>query len=50
MESHIWGFPAHDLQDTFSELNGLVEGERDALTSDGLIQPQIISPEFVNVY
>ena len=43
------GFFAHNLQDTFPELNGLVEGDRDALTSDGEIQPQTISPELVNV-
>lgn len=43
------GFFAHDLQDTFPELNGIVEGDRDAMTSDGFIQPQTISAEFVNV-
>ena len=43
------GFFAHDLQDTFPELNGLVEGDRDALTEDNEIQPQTINAEFVNV-
>jgi hypothetical protein len=43
------GFFADELQDTFPELNGLVDGDRNALTNDGEILPQTISSEFVNV-
>ena len=49
MELHILVFFADDLQDTFPELNGIVVGDRNALTSDGEILPQTISTEFVNV-
>lgn len=46
--THI-GFFAQDIKTTFPELNAIVEGEPDELTSDGEIQPMRINPEFVNV-
>ena len=42
-------FFAQDIQSAFPELNAIVEGEPDDLTSDGEIQPMSITTEFVNV-
>ena len=39
------GFYAHELKDAFPELNTLVDGEKDAVTENGEIQPQKINPE-----
>jgi len=44
------GFIAHEIQEIFPELKNIVGGEKDALTDDGLIQPQSIQPEFTNLY
>jgi hypothetical protein len=44
------GFIAHQVAEIFSELNNIVAGEKDALTDDGLVQPQSIQPEFTNLY
>jgi hypothetical protein len=43
------GFFAHELKDAFPELNNLVEGEKDALTSEGTIQPQTINAELTHL-
>ncbi len=43
------GFFAHELKDTFPELNNLVEGEKDALTSEGTIQPQTVNAELTHL-
>jgi hypothetical protein len=43
------GFFAHELKDAFPELNNLVEGEKDALTSEGGIQPQTVNAELVHL-
>lgn len=43
------GFFAHELKDAFPELNNLVEGEKDALTSEGTIQPQIVNAELTHL-
>jgi hypothetical protein len=44
------GFIAHEVQELFPELNNIVAGEKDALTDDGLVQPQSIQPEWTNLY
>jgi len=44
------GFIAHEVQELFPELDNIVAGEKDALTDDGLIQPQSIQPEWTNLY
>ena len=43
------GFYAHDLQETFPEINGIVQGKKDAVNDEGEIQPQSVEPEFCNV-
>ena len=43
------GFFAHELKDAFSELDNLVDGEKDALTSEGTIQPQIVNAELTHL-
>jgi len=44
------GFIAHQVQELFGELNNIVQGEKDAMTDDNLIQPQTIGAEFTNLY
>lgn len=44
------GFIAHEVQELFPELDNIVAGEKDALTDDGLVQPQSIQPEWTNLY
>ena len=44
------GFIAHQVKDLFPELPNIVAGEKDALTSEGGIQPQTINSEFTNLY
>jgi len=44
------GFIAHEVAELFPELDNIVAGEKDALTDDGLIQPQSIQPEWTNLY
>jgi hypothetical protein len=44
------GFIAHEFQELFPELNNIIAGEKDALTEDGLVQPQSIQPELTNLY
>lgn len=46
--NHI-GFYAHELKDAFPELNNIVDGEKDALTNDGEIQPQTVTAEFTHL-
>jgi hypothetical protein len=46
--NHI-GFYAHELKDAFPELNNIVEGEKDAVTEEGDIQPQTINAEFTHL-
>ena len=50
-KNNTWhlGFYAHNFQDIFPELNGIVQGEKDAVTEEGKIQPQSVEPEFCNV-
>lgn len=43
------GFFAHELKDAFPELNNIVEGEKDAVTEDGDIQPQTVNAELVHL-
>jgi hypothetical protein len=45
-----FGFIAHQVKDLFPELPNIVAGEKDALTSEGGIQPQTINSEFTNLY
>jgi hypothetical protein len=44
------GFIAHQVKDLFPELPNIVAGEKDALNSEGDIQPQTINSEFTNLY
>ena len=44
------GFIAHQVKDLFPELPNIVAGDKDALTSEGGIQPQTINSEFTNLY
>jgi hypothetical protein len=46
--SHI-GFYAHEIKDAFPELNNIIDGEKDALTEDGEIQPQTVTAEFTHL-
>ena len=46
--SHI-GFYAHELKEAFPELNNIVDGEKDALTEDGDIQPQTVNAELTHL-
>jgi len=46
--NHI-GFYAHELKDAFPELNNIVDGEKDAVTENGDIQPQTITAEFTHL-
>ena len=46
--SHI-GFYAHELKDAFPELNNIVDGQKDALTEDGDIQPQTVNAELTHL-
>lgn len=45
-----FGFIAHQVKELFPELPNIVAGEKDALTSEGGIQPQTINSEFTNLY
>jgi hypothetical protein len=44
------GFIAHEVAELFPELINIIHGEKDALTDDGLIQPQTIGGEMTNLY
>ena len=44
------GFIAHQVKELFNELPNLVSGEKDALNSEGDLQPQTINSEFTNLY
>jgi hypothetical protein len=44
------GFIAHQIKELFQELPNIVSGEKDALNSEGDIQPQTINSEFTNLY
>jgi len=44
------GFIAHEVQELFPELSSIIHGEKDALTDDGLIQPQSVGGEMTNLY
>lgn len=44
------GFIAHEVAELFPELINIIHGEKDALTDDGLIQPQTIGGEITNLY
>ena len=46
--THI-GFYAHELEEAFPELNNIVDGEKDAISEEGEIQPQTVTSEFCNV-
>ena len=45
-----FGFLAHQVKELFPELDNIVLGEKDALTSENGIQPQTISAEITNLY
>lgn len=44
------GFIAHEVAELFPELINIIHGEKDALTDDGLIQPQSVGGELTNLY
>lgn len=44
------GFIAHEVAELFPELINIIHGEKDALTDDGLIQPQTVGGELTNLY
>ena len=46
--NHI-GFFAHELKDTFPELNNIVDGEKDAVNENGDMQPQTITAELTHL-
>ena len=46
--NHI-GFYAHELKDTFPELNNIVDGGKDAIDENGNIQPQVVTAELTHL-